>query len=172
MAVWTHVGNCPKFGITPKPEKLKHFSSMAGIKLLDKTAFISLEAEVEMMLEEYNEDNLVMAFLGSTVSAGELLIGAGTTIERQVKLDGTNTFGARVEIILPHVFFSADKVVEFIGDKWGEMNIVGDVLLTTINATPAFGTIAFLTSPSTAPLTAPNTVNYFLGKGNVYTSPL
>jgi len=172
MVDWTHVGNVPKFSLTPKLEKLKHYSSMAGTKLLDLTAFVSKEAEVEITLEEFVPENIIVALLSETIhnTAGDTLydLFASGKVERQVKLTGTNDFGAHLEIILPHVFFAVDKVVEFIGDTWGNFVLTGDVLRH--NGT--FGTLQFLDiGPTEAPQTAPNPINYFIGKGNVYFAP-
>lgn len=169
---WTHVGNVPKFSLTPKLEKLKHYSSMEGTKLLDLTAFVSKEAEVEITLEEFVPDNLVLALLSSTLTntSGETLYNIFDLgkVERQVKLTGTNDFGAHLEVILPHVFFAVDKVVEFIGDTWGNFVLTGDVL----RYAGSFGTIQFLDKGlGEAPQTAPNPLNYFIGKGNVYMQP-
>lgn len=169
---WVHVGNVPKFSLTPKLEKMKHYSSMEGTKLLDLTAFISKEAEVEITLEEFTPDNLILALLAvaDTNTASQVVydLMAAPTVERMVKLTGNNDFGAHMEVILPHVFFAVDKVVEFIGDQWGNFVLTGDVL----RHGGTFGTIQFLDSaPSGAPLTAPNPVNYFIGKGNVYMQP-
>lgn len=166
---WVHVGNVPKFSVTPKMEKLQHFSSMAGTKLLDLTAFVSKQAEVEITLEEFAPDNVLMALLGTEIvnTASESLIDllSAQSVERQVKLTGTNDFGSRMEIILPHVFFAVDKVVEFIGDQWGNFVLTGDVL----RHNGSFGTLQFLAGAhGNAPLTPPNPVNYFIGKGNVY----
>ncbi len=168
MTTWTHVGNVPVFQITPKPEKIKHYSSMTPVKRLDKLAFVSIEAELSMTLEEFVEDNLIMALLGVMNTAGDIDAMLAPTMERQVKLDGTNAFGENVEIIVPHVFFSCDKVIDFIGDAWGKLDLTGDILLSN----GVFFTVHALSSISGAPVTPPNPNNYFIGKGNVYTAPL
>ncbi len=165
---WTHVGNVPKFSLTPKLEKLQHFSSMTGVKTLDKTAFVSKQAEVEITLEEFTPENLIIALLAeaTTNTSGDTLydLFAIGSVERMVKLTGTNDFGAKMEVILPRVFFAVDKVVDFIGDTWGSFVLTGDVLLEN----GSFGTIQFLGSGAEPPQTAPDPVNYFIGKGNVY----
>jgi hypothetical protein len=167
---WVHVGNVPKFSLTPKLEKLQHFSSMAGVKLLDKTAFVSKQAEVEITLEEFTPENLIIALLSTTTTntSGDTLYDLFSLdkVERSVKLTGSNDFGAKLEVILPRVFFGVDKVVEFIGDTWGNFVLTGDVL----REAGSFGTIQFLGTggPGEAPQTSPNPINYFIGKGNVY----
>lgn len=168
-STFTAVGMARTFSVTPQPQKIKHYATNQGTKLLDKIAFISLEASVDLTLDEFIEDNLVMALLGEVISAGEISIGNGTTIERQLLFNGTNTFGPNLQVWLPHVFFSCDKVIELISDAdWGKLDLTGDVLLKN----GSFGTIGFLTSPSTAPLSPDNTSNYYVGKGQVYTAPL
>jgi hypothetical protein len=175
MTVWTLIGNCPKFAFTPKPEVKKHYSSMSGTKKLDKIAFVSVEAEVEVHCDEFVQDNLVMGLLGEVNSSNAIEILGAPTVERQLKLDGTNNFGARVEVILPHVFFYSDKVLDLIGDDWGDINLTGEVLsdLRSDMSSPfGFGTVTFLSALNGQPLSPPNTLNYFIGKGLVYTAPL
>lgn len=169
MTTWTSMGMCDTFTVTPAPQKLEHYATNQKIKVLDKVAFVLLKATVDIKLDEWIEDNLVIALLGTAVSSGEITIGTAGTVERQVMFSGTNQFGANVEVILPHVFFSCDKVIEFIGDAtWGNLDVTGDILLTD----GMFGTINFLDSPSGAPYAPLDTDNYMLGKGNVYTAPL
>lgn len=172
MVDWVHVGNVPKFSLTPKMEKLQHFSSMVGTKLLDLTAFTSKQAEVEITLEEWVPENIIVALMAEVIhnTAGDTLydLFAAGKVERQVKLTGTNDFGANIEVILPHVFFAVDKVVDFIGDEWGNFVLTGDVL----RFGGTFGTLQFLDKGvAEAPQTAPNPINYFIGKGNVYFAP-
>ena len=167
--VWTSVGMCESFTFTPKPQLLKHYAWNQGIKLIDKMAFISLEAEIAFKIDEFIADNFVMGLLGTAVSAGDIEIGNAITIERQVQFSGTNNFGANVLVTVPHVFFYCDKAIEFIDDAdWGHIELTGEPLLTAGN----FGTVQFLDSPSGAPEAALNTANYYCGKGNVYTAPL
>jgi hypothetical protein len=121
LSGFTSMGMAQSFSITPHPTKLKHKAKNNGIILVDKVAVIQFEAEVDIKLDEFIEDNFVLAFFGTKVSSGEVEIGnAPDALEREVCYVGTNTYGANVSILLPVVDFSCDKVVEFIGDSaWG-----------------------------------------------------
>ena len=137
---------------------------MDGTKTLDLTAFITQEAELTMKLDEgISPDNLALALLGDPDTTGLTfeLLGLSEVI-RAVKLTGTNDFGNKVEVILHKVFFSCDKVIDFIGDDWNDVELTGDIL----KYNGSFGTIRFLGTP----VSPPNVGNYFIGKGNVYTS--
>ena len=168
---WVHVGNCPSFIITPKPEIKKHWSSMTGTKKMDKIAVTAQEYELMIKLDEWVPDNIILALFGaydaSDTTSMTIDIGAVSNIQRQVKLVGTNDIGAHITVILPNVFLNCNKAINFIGDDWGELEISGDVLLNTTNGNN-FGTVQFVTANG-APTTPPSTVDYFIGKGNVYT---
>jgi hypothetical protein len=190
--VWTPVGNVGKFVITPQPEIKKHYSSMTGTKSMDKIAIVSNEAQFQMDVDEWNLDNAAMALLGlqTTDTLGSYIqIGAAQAVERQLKFVGTNFYGGQVEVILPHVFMMCKDGISLIGDDWGTLTITGQILLYGGNnpSTPSgtdightdfatqasFGTWRYLhATTGAAPLTAPNTLNYYIGKGIISTAPL
>jgi hypothetical protein len=138
---YKHVGNVPKFEITPKPETKKHYSSMTGTKALDYVANVSKEAEVTIDCDEITPDNLIVALLGDLNSDGSIDILGAPKIERAVKLEGTNDFGAKVQVILNHVFFDANKAINLIGDDWGSLPLTGQVLR---DPALGFGKLEFL----------------------------
>lgn len=72
---------CDSFAITPAPQKLKHYATNQLNKVLDKVAFVLLEATVDIKLDEVITDNLVMAFLGTADSFGGISIGTAPTID-------------------------------------------------------------------------------------------
>jgi len=139
------MGNCPKFGTTPKPEIIKHYSSMAGTKVLDYVAIKSMEGEVSLDVEEFTPDNLVLALVGELNSSGQIELFAAPGIYRAVRLVGTNAVGAQVQVDLYNVFFASDKTIELIDDNWGSIPLVGQVLRLGSPQSGAFGTLTFLT---------------------------
>lgn len=174
--VWTHIGNVGKFTVTPQPEIKEHYSSMTGSKLVDKIAIVSKKAEFALEVDEWTLDNAGMALLGlqSTDTVGDFIeIMGAAAVERQLKFTGNNDFGGKVEIILPHCFLMCKDAISLIGDDWGPLNISGQILRSGDNLAGSFGTLRFLTGATgSAPLTSPNTLNYYIGKGSVYTAPL
>lgn len=179
MTVWTHVGNCADFNWTPKNTLLEHDTSMAGKRFTDFVAVIKIEGDFEMMLQEWNLDNLAMASLGlrATDSVGDYIKIAGAgVVYRQLKFDGVNDIGPRFEIILDKVMLIGTKSIGIIakeGDtKVQELSITGKMLLKS-SANQWFGTIRTLDgSTGDAPVTSPDVLNYYYGLGNVYTAPV
>jgi hypothetical protein len=143
-STYVHMGNVPKFVITPKPEVKKHYSSQTGTKTLDFVAIVSKEAEVEISTEELNADNFMIGVLGVQQSDGSIELLAAKSVERTVQLRGTNDFGAKVELTLLRVFFDVNKGISLIGDDWGEVPITGQVLRLGDPETGSFGNLKFL----------------------------
>ena len=169
MTTWTSMGNTPGFKVTPKPETLKHYSSITGKKTLDGVDITSIEAQLEISCDEFVEDNLILALLGEQITSGEIDLFAASSIYRQVKLVGTNDIGAQVQVIPPNVFFMCDKVLDLIGDKYGEIDLTG----MPLRYSGSFGTLTFLDSALNGqPLSTPNPLNRFIGKGQVFTAPV
>lgn len=173
MTVWTPVGNVGKFNLTPKPEFKDHYSSMQGTKVLDKIATIFKDAEFSMEVDEFTPDNAVMALLGlvgtDTAAEPQVQIMGVSSVERQLRFVGTNDFGAHLELILPHVFLFCKDAINLIFDDWGTLPITGRVL----NNNGSFGVVNFLAGATgSAPLVAPNTLNYYIGKGVLSTAVL
>ncbi len=170
LSGFVNAGSVQSFSVTPNPTKLDHWSKASGIKQKDFQAIISFEAEVEMKFDEFDEDNLLLAFFGSAVSSGMLEIGnASSILQREVAFIGANTYGPNVAILLPRVSFRCNKVIEFIGDSaWGELDITGEMLAVNGN----YGAIWFTTASEGGPSAPPNVDNYYFGMGQVWTAPL
>ena len=60
------LGNSPEFNITVDTETLKHLSSQAGLKTVDKEVTVSQEIALAISLDELNFDNLALFFAGAT----------------------------------------------------------------------------------------------------------
>lgn len=127
-STYLHIGNCPKFEVTPKPEIKEHYSSMEGTKVLDKVAIVARNADVGITVEEFTGPNLLIGLGAVLQSDGSYFLLAASSIERAVKLVGTNDFGAHVQLILPRVFFNISKAISFIGDDWMNFDLEGKAL--------------------------------------------
>jgi hypothetical protein len=174
MTVWTAVGNVKSFQLTPGPVPKEHWSTQIGQRAIDKMAIIQKRAKFEMELDEVTLDNSIMALMGIQSTDGTIDIMGAASVERQVKFDGTNDFGARVEVILPRVFMLCTNPIDLIAsnDDWMELKITGEILRDNL-LTGHFGSWGFLnTATGSAPLVAPDTLNYTISYGKVYTAPL
>lgn len=63
---YRHLGNVESFGITATVEKVEKKSSMEGTRSLLKEAVIGSDAEVVMVLNEYEAENVALALQGET----------------------------------------------------------------------------------------------------------
>lgn len=61
------IGNCPTFTFTPNITTLPHSSSRIGVRFKDLEVIVEKTASLEMVLDEFTYDNLMLAFLGETV---------------------------------------------------------------------------------------------------------
>lgn len=62
------LGNAPEFTVTIDKEELEHFSSRAGLKVLDKNFVISQEVGLSFQLDELNFQNLGLFLSGNTAT--------------------------------------------------------------------------------------------------------
>lgn len=65
---YRHVGNCESLTIAPSVEKLSKKSSMKGKRTVYKEVVIGQEAEITLVLSEYDPENLALAFRGDTIN--------------------------------------------------------------------------------------------------------
>lgn len=174
MTVWTHIGNVQNWDITPNPTVIKHKNTQGGLKRIDKVATTLVEMTFATKLDEWTEDNVLMALLGQIASdsVGDYIKIGVLPVERQMKFVGANSFGPRWEIILPRVFINTKETLSFLGsDDYASIPLSGDLLVD--QTLGAFGTARSLAGATgSAPLTSPNELNYYLGTGSVYTAPV
>ncbi len=170
LSGFTKMGMAQSFGITPNPTRVPHWAKNNGVKLKDKIGIFAFESDVDIKFDEFIEDNIVLALFGTAVSSGEISIGTSQdAIERQIAFVGTNTYGPRLEILLPKVSFYSKNLIEAIGDAaWGQLELTGEMLVVG----GSYGTITFGDAPSGAPLEPGNTENYYFGMGDVWSAPV
>jgi hypothetical protein len=62
------LGNATEFNITVETEKLEHYSSREGLKIVDKEVVISQKVMMTLSLDELNFENLAKFFSGTATS--------------------------------------------------------------------------------------------------------
>jgi hypothetical protein len=171
MTTWTHIGNVTDWSITPNPTVVKHKNTQGGLKRVDLAAMTLVEMAFATKLDEWTIDNMMMALLGTdTGNTAGAVISIGTAIvQRQMKFVGANLYGPNWTVILPSVFINAKDTLQFLGsDDFASIPLSGDILFN--NAISAFGTAQRTAGGNV--LVTPDTLNYYLGTGSVFTAPL
>jgi hypothetical protein len=64
-AAYRDLGNCPVFEFTPNLTLLTHYSSRLGIRSKDLEVIHEKQASVNMRLDEWTYQNLMLAFMGA-----------------------------------------------------------------------------------------------------------
>jgi hypothetical protein len=149
VASWTplggtkrDLGNAPVFQLKPAIKNLDHFSSRQGTKLKDRSVAIEANMTLIMKLDEWTEDNLVLALMGD-VAGGNINIMSQSEVTGQIDFQGTNLVGAKCTIVLPLCNLTPTGTIDFISaDKFGELEITADVLQAD-PAVVSFGTLTW-----------------------------
>lgn len=131
------LGNCPKFEFDPKVTMIAHYSSRLGRKAKDDQRITVMEPEVTLTLDEWTQENLAMALIGSqngnTVNIMDL-----TDVRGSLVFTGANAVGPKKQVTLPLVMFTPTGKLEFINaGAYGEIELMGQVL----QSAGSFGTI-------------------------------
>jgi hypothetical protein len=132
---YTPCGNSPQFEFMAKVTSLDHFSSMTGVKVKDFTAVTEISGSLTMVLEEFTARNMGFALLGLPSGQGSPLaesetidIFADPVIYGSVKFVGANDVGPIWTTIFPLVSLKPSKAIAFIGNTYGTLDLLGDVL--------------------------------------------
>lgn len=147
--IFQHVGNCPTFEFTAKVTQLDHFSSMSGVKVKDFTAVIEISGSLIMVLEEFTARNMGFALLGlpsggPSPTPDVIDIFSDPVIYGAVQFVGTNDIGPNYTVTFPLVSIKPNKALSLIGNTWGTIDLMGDVLFDHVSR--GFGT-ASVTMP-------------------------
>jgi hypothetical protein len=125
----TDLGNCTKFELKLDPTLLKHFSSRQGTQKMDASAITRLEAELDMVLEDINGQNVALWALDATpASTGPISISLFNQpkIEVSLNFNDTSSFGPTVDILFPKVLLTPKDVLSLIADgsgDWSKLSI-------------------------------------------------
>jgi hypothetical protein len=142
-SVFTPCGNSPQFEFMAKVTKLDHYSSMTGVKVKDFTAVTEISGSLTMVLEEFTARNMGLALLGlptggPSPSPDTIDIFADPVIYGAVQFVGANDVGPIWTTNFPLVSISPSKAIAFIGNAYGTIDLIGDVLYDRL--TGGFGT--------------------------------
>ena len=143
---YTPCGNSPQFEFMAKVTSLDHYSSMTGVKVKDFTAVTEISGSLTMVLEEFTARNMGFALLGLPANTG------GSPLEEQETIDifadpvlygsvmfvGANDVGPIWTTIFPLVSLKPSKAIAFIGNTYGTLDLLGDVLYDRLSG--GFGT--------------------------------
>ena len=130
---FTPCGNCPTFEFQAKVTQLDHYSSMTGVKVKDFTAVTEISGTLTMVLEEFTARNMGFAMLGlptggPSPTPDTINIFADPVIYGAVKFVGANDIGPLWTVTLPLVSIKPNKALALIGNTWGTIDLMGDVL--------------------------------------------
>ena len=150
---YTPVGNCPQFEFTAKVTQLDHYSSMTGVKIKDFTAVTEISASLTMVLEEFTARNMGLAMLGlptggPSPTADTIDIFSDPIIYGSVKFVGANDVGPIWTTIFPLVSLKPSKAIAFIGNTYGTLDLLGDVLYDRLSGGFGTATASMPRSPS------------------------
>lgn len=130
-ADYRDLGNVPEFEFTPEIENLEHFSSRQGVRTKDRTVVLSKSGSLRIVLEEWNVDNLALAFLGTyeanTAGQDVIQIFSESEIKGSVKFEGTNDVGVKYTYVFNSVTFIPGSAIGLISDEWGTLELTGNV---------------------------------------------
>lgn len=140
---YTHVGNCPTFEFQAKVTQLDHFSSMTGVKVKDFTAVTEISGSLTIVLEEFTARNMGLALLGlpsggPSPTPDVIDIFSDPIIYGSIRFTGENDIGPKWVVEFPLVSVKPSKALSLIGNAWGTIELMGDVLYD--HDTGGFGT--------------------------------
>jgi hypothetical protein len=140
---YTPCGNSPQFEFQAKVTQLDHYSSMTGVKVKDFTAVTEISGSLTMVLEEFTARNMGFALLGlptggPSPTPDTIDIFADPVIYGSVKFVGANDVGPIWTTVFPLVSLKPSKAIAFIGNTYGTIDLLGDVLYDRL--TGGFGT--------------------------------
>ncbi len=144
-SVFTPCGNSPQFEFQAKPNQLDHYSSMSGVKYKDFVAVTEIGGTLTMVLEEFTARNMGLALLGLPSGIGSpgletetIDIFADPVIYGAVQFVGANDVGPQWTTTFPLVSIKPSKAIAFIGNAYGTIDLMGDVLYDRLSQ--GFGT--------------------------------
>lgn len=126
------MGNAPAFSIMPVVETLVHTSSREGVKEEDLEVITMVGATVKFTLDEYDIENLAIAFLG-TVSGDLIHALTDTVLIGELRFLGSNVVGPNYNAICWKVKLKATSEVGFITEDWGKIEFEGKILSDRVN---------------------------------------
>jgi hypothetical protein len=135
---WRWLGHCPEVEWSPEIDKLEHKSVMGGSRATDLTIVRERKGTLRIVMEEWSDENMELAFMGSVNTAGEIEILGEDTISLKVRVTNQNEVGPRHVYLFNSVDFTPSGSINMIGgENFATMEISGTA--ATVNG--SFGTI-------------------------------
>ena len=146
-------GNVPVFEFLAKVTQLDHYSSRTGVRVKDFTAVIEIAGTLTMQMEELTARNMGFALLGlptggPSPTPDTIDIFSNPVIYGSVKFVGTNDIGPLWTVNFPLVKLSPSKALSLIDNKWGTVDLEGDVLFDQLQQTFGTATVSLPNSPT------------------------
>jgi len=143
------LGNVPTFELTGTVTKLDHYSSMAGIKIKDKSVVTEKSATVRLIMDEFTASNLALALLGDVDDTNPtnpvVNVMTQDAVTAELKFTAANEIGPRWNIHLLSVEFIPSKALNLIADTWGQIEVSGEATAVA----GSFGTMTLITAAPT-----------------------
>jgi hypothetical protein len=150
IVTWTPLGGSPRdmgnvseLQLVWTVTRLPHFNSrggLGGVSFQDANPVTRIACVATMKMEEMTAANWQLALLAVRTEGPpiHLEIGAAPNIHGTIQLDGTNSQGARLKLILPDVSMNPSAALNFIdANKWAEITLAVEVYADTL--TGSFG---------------------------------
>ena|SRR5215471_17448793 len=150
---FVHLGNCPKIMYTTAVTTLPHFSVMQGTRVQDFSVILQKGGKLAVTMEERTLNNLLLFFLGSQISHGNIpdiaIYGQLQQIQGEFKFIATNDVGPRWYFDLTRVLIAPTGSMEFIDETaYGNFTVE---MAHVIDDNGLFGTMTLQPDISTIP---------------------
>ena len=116
-----HLGNAPAFTLALTLDSLDHESSMEGLGVVDLSIPKTAKLTAKFTLEEWDEDNLALAFYGDDPAAHVVNILSVNTIRGHLRFIGNPPQGPMFRVELWKVLIKPTGDTPFIGTDWASM---------------------------------------------------
>ena len=140
--LYTHLGNCPRFSVTPHNTVLEKFTVVDGVRVVEGAVVTDRTMDVAISTEEFTAANLIVALGAELYDApSQTYVVKAGYVTRSVRFYGSNESGPQVQIYLPQVMFVVDSAIQLISeqDAWMALELTGRALYY-----PGFGYMSIM----------------------------
>jgi hypothetical protein len=121
------LGNCQRFEMTPKVDKLPHWNQRLGTRFKDLIVPVTKEMELVMSLDEWSYENLILALYGTLSGTTNNILDQPQLIG-QIVFTGSTNVGPRKLVTLPTVALFSNGKLDLISNEWAELEVSGEVM--------------------------------------------
>lgn len=122
------LGEFESFSTNLNVTKKDYFSQRLGVRTKVRSIVDQTEMTCELVLNEWNADNLKLGLFGASDSSGVITIMGVTEIQGALRYVGTNAYGEKEQVDLPIVNFTPSGALDWVGDDWSKISLSGEVL--------------------------------------------